>query len=154
MHAIRRRLVIFLGILLFGVTGCAGSVLNPYENEFMCPNGFPGECASVKTAYKKSFVPSESESFSPMVKTKTAEPGNAAAQKEEYTYKGELYKELAGLIKDPVTPVLVPSKQMRVLIPGYSEKGLYYSYRYIYFIARQPQWMLPTVSQADPGEFE
>jgi conjugal transfer pilus assembly protein TraV len=147
--------ITFFACSLYGLSGCANSVLNPYSDEFLCPDGFPGECASVKKAYKESFKSDQSsESFSPMVKNKSAKP-EETPRKEEYSYKEELYKELAGLIRDPVTPVLVPSKQMRVLIPGYTEKdNLYYGHRYIYFIARDPHWTLPTIKESGLGDLE
>ena len=67
---------------------------------------------------------------------------------EEYNYKRALYEELAGLIQDPSTPVLVPSKQIRVLIPGYvADSNLYYGHRYVYFEATAPRWVLPTLKE-------
>jgi conjugal transfer pilus assembly protein TraV len=158
----RKNKLLFLWILFFAflfcglLSGCAGSVLNPYEDDFLCPDGFPGKCASVKKAYKESFKTSDgsSESFSPMVKNKSSKP-KENPQKEQYSYKEELYKELAGLIKEPATPVLAPSKQMRVLIPGYTEKeNVYYAHRYIYFIARDPHWTLPTIKESNLGDLE
>lgn len=136
----------------FLFTGC-GTWFHPYHEDFMCPDGDPGACASVSTAYKESFRPA-SEDFSPMVKDKSkqATEGKAAeagqGDQEEYNYKRALYEELAGLIQDPSTPVLLPSKQIRVLIPGYVADGnLYYGHRYVYFEATSPQWVLPTVKE-------
>lgn len=136
------------------LTGC-GTWFHPYHEDFMCPDGDPGSCANVKTAYKESFRPA-SEDFSPMVKDKSkrakADHGGAGqgdeAKQAEYSYKKELYEELAGLIQNPSTPVLVPSKQIRVLIPGYVADGnLYYGHRYVYFEATRPQWVLPTLKE-------
>jgi conjugal transfer pilus assembly protein TraV len=134
------------------LTGC-GTWLHPYHEDFMCPDGDPGTCASVKTAYKESFRPS-SEDFSPMVKDKSNKPASekdaraGEGNQEEYNYKRALYEELAGLIQDPSTPILVPSKQIRVLIPGYVADGnLYYGHRYVYFEATSPQWVLPTLKE-------
>jgi conjugal transfer pilus assembly protein TraV len=144
------RLLIAALMAAVALTGC-GTWLHPYHEDFMCPDGDPGKCASVKSAYKESFRPA-SEDFSPMVKDKSkrAENGGAgqgdAEQQAEYTYKKELYEELAGLIQDPTTPILVPSKQIRVLIPGYVDaNNLYYGHRYVYFEATSPQWVLPTL---------
>jgi conjugal transfer pilus assembly protein TraV len=134
--------------------GCANSLLNPYSEEFNCPKGFDGECTSVKDAYRKSFNPSEA--FSPMVKNENAEKEEKTGKKEnseEYSYKEELYKELSGLIKNPSTPMLIPSRQMRVLIPGYVDKeNLYYGHRYIYFVVRDAKWALPVTSDMEEGD--
>jgi conjugal transfer pilus assembly protein TraV len=118
----------------------------------MCKDADPGTCTSVKDAYKGSFNPSEA--FSPMVKNDTKE--DSAAKKEnaeEYSYKQALYKELSGLIKNPSTPMLIPSRQMRVLVPGYVDKeNLYYGHRYIYFVARDAKWALPVTSDMEEEE--
>jgi conjugal transfer pilus assembly protein TraV len=156
MSMIRNTKLLIVGLLTaFTLTGC-GTWFHPYHEDYMCPDGDPGKCASVKSAYKESFRPA-SEDFSPMVKEKSkrsaAEGGKNtgagqgdAAQEAEYNYKRELYEELAGLIQDPSTPVLVPSKQIRVLIPGYvADENLYYGHRYVYFEATNPQWVLPTL---------
>jgi conjugal transfer pilus assembly protein TraV len=139
------------GIIL---SGC-GTWFHPYHEDFMCPDGDPGKCASVKSAYQESFRPA-SEDFSPMVKDKSRRAevkddqngGAGQGDQEEYNYKRALYEELAGLIQDPTTPVLVPSKQIRVLIPGYvADSNLYYGHRYVYFEATSPQWVLPTLKE-------
>ena len=139
------------------LTGC-GSWFHPYHEDFMCPDGDPGKCASVKSAYQESFRPA-SEDFSPMVKDKRKSDGNGddqnagagqgdQEQQAEYSYKRQLYEELAGLIQNPTTPILVPAKQIRVLIPGYVADGnLYYGHRYVYFEATAPQWVLPTLKE-------
>ncbi|MFN2245890.1 MAG: TraV family lipoprotein [Candidatus Promineifilaceae bacterium] len=134
------------------LTGC-GTLLNPYHEDFLCPDGDPGSCTSVKDAYKRSFNPSEA--FSPMVKDAAENPADRKVSKEEYRYKEALYKELSGLIKNPTTPMLMPSRQMRVLIPGYVDKdNLYYGHRYIYFVVRDPQWALPVLSDMEDKKEE
>ncbi len=125
-------------IILFA-NACA--LINPYDDEFLCGEGYPGDCSSVKQAYKKS-LSNQDENFSPMVKNKKSVP-QKPMENEEYKYKEELYKELSGLIKKPVTPVLIPSKQLRVLIPGYvDENDIYYGHRFVYFTAREAKWAL------------
>jgi conjugal transfer pilus assembly protein TraV len=145
MQGIRSKLSFFVLLIAYGLSGCSGSLLNPYHENFMCPDGNHGDCASVQEAYRNSF---QKEAFSPMVKNKPKGGPEQVQAKEEYNYKEELYKELAGIIREPVSPMLIPSKQMRVLIPGYTEKGnLYYGHRYIYFIAREPSWMVPAIDE-------
>ncbi len=133
------RSIRLLPILILLLLGCANSLLNPYSDDFKCPPGYDGDCTTVTNAYNRSF---KDEAFSPMVKQeKPTQP--IYRGKERYSYQEELYKELAGLIRDPETPYLVPAKQLRVLIPGYVDKDEnYYGHRYIYFIARPQKWAL------------
>lgn len=145
---INRLAILFLAIPL---SGC-GSWFHPYHETYLCPDGFPGKCTSVEQAYEESFRP-ESENFSPLVKDKKkdckdcGDDESTALPNEQYNYKNELYKELAGIIRNPETPVLKPATQRRVLIPGYTDEGqsIYYGYRYVYFMDTEPQWMLPTL---------
>jgi conjugal transfer pilus assembly protein TraV len=141
-------------LMMLWLNACA--VLNPYDSEFMCPDGFAGECASVKKAYEKSFN-SDDESFSPMVKNKKKPDSEGKKDKsydERYRYEQALYKEMAGLIEQPATPVLIPSKQLRVLIPGYvdEKQGVYYGHRYAFFTARKASWALRPFDSAEDME--
>jgi conjugal transfer pilus assembly protein TraV len=146
-----------LWALCFGIVvwlnACA--ILNPYDEEFLCPDGYPGDCASVKEAYERSLYNSD-ESFSPMVKNKKASPddpadGGEERDREQYRYKAELYKEMAGLISSPATPVLMPSKQRRVLITNYvDENNYYYGHRFVYFTSREATWSMQPFNEAEP----
>ena len=53
-----------------------------------------------------------------------------------------MYKELTGLIDSPETPVIAPSKVMRVMILPYKNGNTLYMNRYVYFIADEPAWVL------------
>jgi conjugal transfer pilus assembly protein TraV len=141
-------LTIVAACVLLWLSACA--IVNPYDDEFLCPDGYPGDCSSVKEAYKKS-LSNNDESFSPMVKNKPPVESNTAGD-EEYRYKEELYKELGGLIKQPATPVLIPSKQLRVLIPGYVDNDIYYGHRFVYFTAREARWALQPFDEAEAME--
>lgn len=139
--------------------GCA-EVMNPYSEEFGCPDGDYGSCTDVTRAYDKSFQEND-EDFSPMVKVKTggrdvspashATPGAgegtsvSSDQSEIYDYQKALLTELQGVISDEKTPMLVPARQMRLLVLGYEDDHMsYYSHRYVYFIAEPQRWVLPT----------
>ena len=142
----RITVMIMLAVFAIATSGCVKGVLNPYSEKFKCPDGFDGECTTVSDAYNKSLSeqPKE-EAFSPMVKKKSNTKAPTKESNEKYEYQKELYKELTGLIKQPVTPVMMPSKQVRVLIPGYTdEDNNYFAPRYVYFIARTAKWTLPT----------
>jgi len=118
---------------------------------------------SVQTAYKESVD-------NPLVK---ADPGNPAAKADDkppcetcgdkelhepetipgvsgpkdtmYQYQDVLYRKLASLIRQPSTPVVVPPDVVRVLILSYtgSDNELF-SYRYVYFFATDPKWIIST----------
>ena len=60
----------------------------------------------------------------------------------EKQYQKALYKELTGLIDSPETPVIAPSKVMRVMILPYKNGNTLYMNRYVYFIADEPAWVL------------
>lgn len=162
MHHIK--ITLFLGFLVL-LGGCA-EIMNPYEEEFGCPNGDFGSCDKVKDAYEKSFLEND-ESFSPMVMVKinknveisadysTPRSGDnedrrsivfARSDKGEiYDHQKSLLTELQGIISDEETPMLLPSKQMRLLVLGYEDdNNTFYSHRYMYFIAEDQRWILPT----------
>lgn len=132
-------------LMLLGLNACA--IFNPYDDEYLCPDGYPGDCSSVKEAYKKSL--SNDESFSPMVKNKKSSTNDNPVDEQEYQYKQELYKELSGLIQQPATPLLIPSKKLRVLIPGYVDNDIYYGHRFVYFTAREARWALQPFDDAE-----
>jgi conjugal transfer pilus assembly protein TraV len=142
----RKKVSLIVAALL--LNACA--IFNPYDDDYLCPDGFPGDCSSVKEAYKKS-MGNNDESFSPMVKNK-APAENDSLDDEQYRYKEELYKELSGLIKKPATPVLIPSKQLRVLIPGYVDSDIYYGHRFVYFTARKARWALQPFDETESME--
>lgn len=149
--------------------GCS-TVMNPYEEEFGCPGGDFGSCDDVTKAYEKSFQEND-ESFSPMVKVKinndvlsndnyytpgvgdNERPINTSKEHSKHPRKkGEIYNhqkalltELQGVISDEKTPMLLPAKQMRLLVLGYEDNHMtYYGHRYVYFIAEPHRWILPT----------
>lgn len=150
-----KRYVLLLMLSTTALSGC-GTWFHPYHEDYLCPGGDTGKCAKVKQAYEESFR-RQSEDFSPLVKTKKEIDENdvkSVVKDEEYNYKNELYKELAGLIRNPETPVLMPARQKRVLIPGYTGKdnSIYYGYRYVYFMDTDPQWTLPTLKERAQGD--
>jgi hypothetical protein len=64
---------------------------------------------------------------------------------EIYDHQKALLTELQGIISDEKTPMLLPAKQMRLLVLGYEDDHMtYYSHRYTYFIAEPQRWVLPT----------
>ena len=65
---------------------------------------------------------------------KTKENDALGSQDKKNDYQEALYKELAGLLKEPITPVVAPPKVMRVLLLPYKgDANELYMLRYIYF---------------------
>ncbi len=139
---------IFLLLAIFSLSGC-GKIMNPYDEEFACPGGDYGDCSSVDEAYDKSI--NSSEDFSPMVKIQPQDKGNdffndSMSENTKgtiYDYQLERLKELKGLITEEETPMLIPAKQMRLLVLGYEDtSNIYFGHRFIYFVAEKERWSL------------
>ena len=77
-------------------------------------------------------------------------PGVSASTDTKYQYQDVLYKKLASLIRQPSTPVVVPPDVVRVLILSYTGSGNeLFSYRYVYFFATDPKWIISTGKEVD-----
>jgi conjugal transfer pilus assembly protein TraV len=137
----RLGLLIFLTIFLIG---CA-SVFNPYESDFQCPETDKGKCVSVQDAYGESMQKNLSKENKDELKNEKTKKGDVSASqgKKNNDYQEALYRELAGLLKEPITPVVAPPKVMRVLLLPYKgDSNELYMLRYIYFFVEEPKWIL------------
>jgi conjugal transfer pilus assembly protein TraV len=138
-----RRLVL-LFVLAILLTGCA-SVLNPYESDFQCPGTDRGKCVSVQDAYGESTKKNLSIENKDEVKSEKPQEGGVleSQHKKNNDYQEALYKELAGLLKEPLTPIVAPPKVMRVLmLPYKGDANELYMIRYVYFFVEEPKWIL------------
>jgi len=153
-----KKVLIVTGMLI--MSGCA--MLNPYESSFSCPETSKGKCVSVQNAY------SESATSSGKIAEASAEAKNEDRGIESATgggcsdgetvaslhspsrengyynrYRTALFDKFSGLLKDPVTPVVVPPKTMRVLLLPYTgQDNEFYMLRYVYFFVDEPRWLL------------
>lgn len=57
-------------------------------------------------------------------------------------YRDREYRELAGLIEQPVTPVVKPPKVLRTLIVSYTAGESLYMPRYVYYFADEARFVL------------
>jgi conjugal transfer pilus assembly protein TraV len=164
-------LTILVSLLFALFSGCS-AIVSPYNSQFQCPETDNGKCVSVQTAYKESID-------NPLVKSNpdsTTRPGDkkdkppcetcgnqqkdqpetirkpdvSPSRDSKYQYQGALYRKLASLIEQPSTPIVVPPDVVRVLILSYtgSENELF-SYRYVYFFATEPEWIISTTKEAE-----
>lgn len=60
----------------------------------------------------------------------------------EELYRDREYRELAGLIEQPVTPVVKPPKVLRTLIVSYTAGESLYMPRYVYYFADEARFVL------------
>lgn len=147
-----------LAVLLFLTTGCA-KVFNPYNSEFQCPSADEGQCMSIPDAYETSI--SGENPLPQSCKEKLKRSRSASSEKTlpaasgleadsvKYNYLSKKYEKITALIGNPVTPVVVPPDVVRVLLLSYTgEDNDLFGYRYIYFFASKPKWLLSSGSEA------
>jgi conjugal transfer pilus assembly protein TraV len=127
------RRLLLLALLTMTLSGC----LNPYAGDFNCPETDNGKCVSVEDAYY--------ESKGRLIGT----PG----QIESGDYQEALYGRMAGLLKEPETPMVVAPKVMRVLmLPYEGQDEELYLYRYAYIFTDRPRWIMTDPLKTSQGE--
>jgi conjugal transfer pilus assembly protein TraV len=157
--------VLFAASALLALSGCAtvGSMMSPYSEKFSCKNSDHGQCIHPDKAYEDAVAgrPSRSDPAATNDKKllrnhgdaenpndvsmraggKAMPGGNAAFG----SYRDSVYRELQGLIDQPVTPMLKPSQAVRTLILPYADRqrpDRLYMPRYVYSILDKPQWVV------------
>jgi conjugal transfer pilus assembly protein TraV len=149
-------LATFLAIL--GFSGCASKVMNPYSEEFTCPQAEKGKCVPIKQAYLESLQSSPQDLLFSPTPQGYSQPVNAtsfSAQSifpqdafiEAYgKYNEALIKKLQQMLENPKTPVLAPPQVIRVLILPYAAgRDTFYAERYAYVIVEEPQWVFHNI---------
>lgn len=159
-------LLIFTACIIV-LSGC--SMLSPYKGEFACPDYDRGQCTDVESAYKQSLrvkklTPEQKKACdqckaeakakrlpvnsycTACVKpdpTSRGFPLSAQDEQSETMYQREVHKKLAGLLREPITPMVAPPKIMRVLILPYKGDGNeLFMMRYTYIMADEPKWII------------
>lgn len=144
------RRIVPLVVLTAFFMGCA-SVLNPYESDFDCPETDRGKCVSVRGAYGES-IEKNSDTDSAKDAADAAQQEKEAGKESDKSgteernindYHASRYRELSGLLQEPVTPLVAPPKVMRVLLLPYTgDANELYMMRYVYFFVEGPKWIL------------
>lgn len=140
--------VLIVGIFLIG--GC-GKIMNPYSSKFSCPEWEQGKCIGIPEAYYSSF---EKEGNYTINQKELEEQYRKLLSSEEFDeslsyvrkqYLEGLYNTMKKLFEEPVMPVLVPPKIVRVLVLPYGgekESKFFYGNRYIYVVVEDYKWLL------------
>ncbi len=139
-------------LLVAALSGCSaiGGALNPYKSEFSCPMSDQGLCIGMADAYDKA-IGADSGAAAQSAKDKKRKSGTEPAaacdlsgkrSASETVYEKASYQKLAGLLREPVTPIVAPPKVMRVLLLPYkSGENDLYMLRYAYFFVDDPKWV-------------
>ena len=134
--------------------GCAtlGSVMSPYSEKFSCKNDDHGQCIHPEQAYADAVAGATSKSDPAVTrdKSKLRDRGDreraASRNTASYAdYRSSVYRELQGLIEQPVTPMLKPARTVRTLILPYADQhrpDRLYMQRYVFSILERPQWVV------------
>lgn len=158
--SIRSRRLLLLPMLA-ALGGCAtlGSVMSPYSEKYSCKNSDHGQCVHPEKAYEDAVAgrPSRSDpavtNDKKMLRGQAAAPAmpgmtakGAAAPAGAYLgYKDSVYRELQGLIDQPVAPMLKPPRTVRTLILPYADRqrpDRLYMPRYVFSIVETPAWVV------------
>ena len=136
------------------LSGCAtlGSVMSPYSEKFSCKNDDHGQCIHPDKAYADAVAGVASKSDPAVTRDKkmlrgdkTAGRAGKAAPGAFTGYRDSVCRELQGLIDQPVTPMLKPSRAVRTLILPYADRqrpDRLYMPRYVYSVLERPQWVV------------
>jgi len=110
------------------LTGC-GSVLNPYHEDFNCQaRDAAGHCVDTPTAYAEALA--------------VHPPAGTATEITDKQIDEARLDQLARLLKEPQTPMLVPPKVLRVLILPYKGDEDLFMARYAYLQVDSSRWVL------------
>lgn len=141
---------LIMTLLLMTLSGC--SIL-PYESEFQCPNkAGTGKCVSVDEAYEEALSPQAPTKNTSATQTGDEKkvshhdaPPPSAPVNTLFEYEKAQFKRLAGLLREPQTPLVAQTKLVRTLILSYPDNPIMqtrlYMPRFVYTIAEQPQFV-------------
>ena len=150
-----RAAAMILALPVFGTLGgCAtlGSVMSPYSEKFSCKNDDHGQCIHPDKAYADAVAGVASKSDPAVTRdkkllrdSKPARGSGKAASGAFEGYRDSVYRELQGLIEQPVTPMLKPPRTVRTLILPYADRqrpDRLYMPRYVHSLVERPQWVV------------
>jgi len=164
----KKCLIIMITLVMCG----CGAALNPYKDDFSCPDHDRGKCIRVEGAYKESLqrrnggALSEKENRKACEKCReeakknnvsedaycsacnipeTGKPANkhVVNQSSETIYQNAVNNKLAAMLKAPNTPLIAPPQVMRILVLPYKgDMNELYMMRYVYLLIDDPKWVV------------
>lgn len=145
-------------LTLGSLGGCAtlGSMMSPYSEKFSCKNDDHGQCIHPDKAYADAVAGVASKSDPAVTNDKAllrdkrdravGRGAGASAPLSGFAgYRESVYRELQGLIEQPVTPMLKPPRTVRTLILPYADQNRpdrLYMQRYVFSVLERPQWVV------------
>ena len=144
------QLILVCLIFILVLCGCQ-SVFNPYDDAFQCPEINEGTCTSIPDAYEQSVsgkAPIDPECSDCMKQPleENLDPSLSPTIKSNRSfYQEKKFEKLHSLIQTDAPPMVVPPEVVRILVLSYTGmENEMFGYRYIYFFATQPSWMMST----------
>ncbi len=156
----RRRTLLLPVLAMLPSCATIGSLMSPYSEKFDCKNSDHGQCIHPDKAYDDAVAGRASRSDPAVTADKKLLKGTspkAAAMSGQQSrqratpagsfvgYRDSVYRELQGLIDEPVTPMLRQPRTIRTLILPYADRqrpDRLYMARYVYSILESPSWVV------------
>ncbi|WP_157220924.1 TraV family lipoprotein [Flavisphingomonas formosensis] len=157
------RLALLPALALLSSCATVGSLMSPYSERFSCKNSDHGQCIHPDKAYQDAVAGRASRSEPAVTNDRKLLKANghddasaagthsgagrrgAAVPGGFAGYRDSVYRELRGLIDDPVTPMLKSPRTVRTLILPYADRqrpDRLYMPRYVYSILEAPSWVV------------
>lgn len=157
------RLAVVPSLALLSSCATIGSVMSPYSEKFSCKNSDHGQCIHPDQAYEDAVAGRESKSDPVVTNDRkllkherharhqaSVDAGQGGKQQGAAPsafagYRDSVYRELQGLIEDPVTPMLKAPRTVRTLVLPYADRqrpDRLYMPRYVYSILEAPSWVV------------
>lgn len=152
-----RLLILIAAIVPLSSCATIGSMMSPYSEKFSCKNSDHGQCVHPEKAYEDAVAGRRPRSTPAVTRDKkllldpsapqaeAVQPGGKTMPGAYAGYRDSIYRELKGLIEQPVTPMLKPSQAVRTLILPYADRqrpDRLYMPRYVYSILERPSWVV------------
>ena len=154
-----RCLLVLNGAALLSSCATVGSLMSPYSERFSCKNSDHGQCIHPDAAYGDAVADRTSRSDPKVTRNRErAKPDDMSAGTSRRStrrgqtgtdaftgYRDSVYRELQGLIEQPVTPMLRAPRTVRTLILPYADRqrrDRLYMPRYVYSIVDTPNWVV------------
>ena len=151
-------LALLPAVALLSSCATVGSLMSPYSEKFSCKNSDHGQCIDPDKAYDDAVAGRQSRSDPAVTRDRellkhsaggaavSRRTGKAASSAGSFAgYRDSVYRELQGLIDQPVTPMLRSPRTVRTLILPYADRqrpDRLYMPRYVYSILEAPSWVV------------